>query len=79
LGGRGRWISEFEASLVYRVSSRTVRAVETLSQETNKQKLWRCMHVVVVVVVVVGYNSEHVRQGLSLNLKLTVSPRQARQ
>ena len=37
------------------------------------------MHVVVVVVVVVGYNSEHVRQGLSLNLKLTVSPRQARQ
>jgi hypothetical protein len=23
LGGRGRWISEFEASLVYRVSSRT--------------------------------------------------------
>jgi hypothetical protein len=26
LGGRGRWISEFEASLVYRVSSRTARA-----------------------------------------------------
>jgi hypothetical protein len=26
LGGRGRQISEFEASLVYRVSSRTVRA-----------------------------------------------------
>jgi hypothetical protein len=25
LGGRGRWISEFEASLVYRVSSRTAR------------------------------------------------------
>jgi hypothetical protein len=24
-GGRGRWISEFEASLAYRVSSRTVR------------------------------------------------------
>jgi hypothetical protein len=28
LGGRGRWISEFEASLVYRVSSRTARAVQ---------------------------------------------------
>jgi hypothetical protein len=28
LGGRGRWISEFEASLVYRVSSRTVRATQ---------------------------------------------------
>jgi hypothetical protein len=25
LGGRGRWISEFEASLFYRVSSRTAR------------------------------------------------------
>jgi hypothetical protein len=27
LGGRGRWISEFEASLVYRVSSRTARDI----------------------------------------------------
>ena len=26
--GRGRWISEFEASLVYRVSSRTARAIQ---------------------------------------------------
>jgi hypothetical protein len=32
LGGRGRWISKFEASLVYRVSSRTARAIRvTLS------------------------------------------------
>jgi hypothetical protein len=28
LGGRGRWISEFKASLVYRVSSRTARATQ---------------------------------------------------
>jgi hypothetical protein len=28
LGGRGRWISEFKASLVYRVSSRTARAIQ---------------------------------------------------
>jgi hypothetical protein len=28
LGGRGRGISEFEASLVYRVSSRTARATQ---------------------------------------------------
>jgi hypothetical protein len=28
LGGRGRWISEFEASLVYRVSSRSARAIQ---------------------------------------------------
>jgi hypothetical protein len=27
-GGRGRWISEFVASLVYRVSSRTARATQ---------------------------------------------------
>ena len=28
MGGRGRWVSEFEASLVYRVSSRTARATQ---------------------------------------------------
>jgi hypothetical protein len=28
LGGTGRWISEFEASLVYKVSSRTARAIQ---------------------------------------------------
>jgi hypothetical protein len=28
LGGRGRWISEFKASLIYRVSSRTARATQ---------------------------------------------------
>jgi hypothetical protein len=28
LGGRSRWISEFEASLVYKVSSRTARATQ---------------------------------------------------
>jgi hypothetical protein len=40
LGGRGRWISEFEAILVYRVSSRTVRAIQrnpALKNKTNKQ------------------------------------------
>jgi transcription initiation factor TFIID subunit TAF12 len=39
LGGRGRWISEFEASLVYRVSSRTAMGLhrETLSRKTKKQ------------------------------------------
>jgi hypothetical protein len=40
LGGRGRWISEFKASLVYRVSSRTARAKQrnrVLKNQTNKQ------------------------------------------
>ena len=27
-GGRGRWISEFKANLVYRVSSRAARATQ---------------------------------------------------
>jgi hypothetical protein len=39
LGGRGRQISEYKASLVYRVSFRTERLPrEILSQKTNKQK-----------------------------------------
>jgi hypothetical protein len=54
LGGRGRWISEFEASLVYRVSSRTARATQrnpvskktknktkqTKKQNKTKKKRW---------------------------------------
>jgi hypothetical protein len=40
LGGRGRWISEFEASLIYRVSSRTARATQRnpVSEKQNKTK-----------------------------------------
>jgi hypothetical protein len=50
LGGKGRQISEFEASLVYRVSSRTARATQrnpvlknpnnnnSKQNKTNKQK-----------------------------------------
>jgi hypothetical protein len=41
LGGRGRWISEFEASLVYKVSFRTARATQrnpvSKNKQTNKQ------------------------------------------
>jgi hypothetical protein len=39
LGGRGRWISEFEASLVYKVSSRTARATQRnpVSKKQNKK------------------------------------------
>jgi hypothetical protein len=38
LGGKGRQISEFEASLVYRVSSRTARAVQRNSASKNQKK-----------------------------------------
>ena len=40
MGGRGRWISEFEASLVYKVSSRTAR--DPVSKKTNKKKNPSC-------------------------------------
>jgi hypothetical protein len=36
--GRGRWISEFEASLVYRVSSRTARAIQRNPVSKNQKK-----------------------------------------
>jgi hypothetical protein len=40
LGGRGRRVSEFEASLVYRVSSRTTWATQRnpVSKKTKKEK-----------------------------------------
>jgi hypothetical protein len=38
LGGRGRWLSAFEASLVYRVSSRTARATPRNPVLKNKNK-----------------------------------------
>jgi hypothetical protein len=39
LGGRGRRISEFEASLVYRVSSRTARATQRNPVLKKKKKI----------------------------------------
>jgi hypothetical protein len=41
LGGRGRQISEFEASLVYRVSSRIARAIQRnpISKKQQQQKI----------------------------------------
>jgi hypothetical protein len=49
LGGRSRWISEFEASLVYRVSYRTARATQrnpvSKNQKEKKEKhLGFCRH-----------------------------------
>jgi hypothetical protein len=38
LGGRSGWISEFEASLVYKVSSRTARAIQRNPVSKKKQK-----------------------------------------
>jgi hypothetical protein len=38
LGGRGRQISEFEVSLVYKVNSRTARATQRNPVWKNKNK-----------------------------------------
>jgi hypothetical protein len=38
LGGRGRWISEFKASLVYRVSSRIARVTQRSPVSKKKKK-----------------------------------------
>ena len=38
MGGRGRWISEFETSLVYKVSSRTARATQRNPVLKNQKK-----------------------------------------
>jgi hypothetical protein len=40
LGGRGRWISELKASLVYKVSSRTAKAIQRnlVSKKKKKKK-----------------------------------------
>jgi hypothetical protein len=38
LGGRGRWISEFEASLVYKVRSRTARVTQRNPVSKTKKK-----------------------------------------
>ena len=52
LGGRGRRISEFEASLVYRVSSRTARAIQRnpVSKTKTKNKTKKQNHLGVVAI-----------------------------
>jgi hypothetical protein len=47
LGGRGRWISEFEASLVYKVSFRTARGIQrnpvlkNQEREREREQRWK--------------------------------------
>jgi hypothetical protein len=52
LGGSGRWIFEFEASLVYRVSSRTARATQRNSvskqNKTKQNKTKKSFHIQVL-------------------------------
>jgi hypothetical protein len=47
LGERGRWISEFEASLVYRVSSRMARATQKNPVSKKQQQQQQQQKVVI--------------------------------
>lgn len=54
VGGRGRWISEVEANLVYRVCSRQGLHRETLSQKTQNKNLFYlcefCLHLCMFII-----------------------------
>jgi hypothetical protein len=50
-GGRGRRISEFEASLVYRASSRTARATQRNPVSKNQKKKKKILHVLACIYV----------------------------
>jgi hypothetical protein len=58
LGGRGRRISEFEASLVYKVSSRTARATQRnpVSKKTKKENNSRRLEAQRLVVAALAEN-----------------------
>jgi hypothetical protein len=57
LGGRGRGISEFEASLVYRMSSRITRATQRNPISKNKSVL---LILCIVVLSLYGEKSEEI-------------------
>jgi hypothetical protein len=51
-GGRGRRISEFEASLVYKVSSRTARATQRNPVSKNQKKKKKGGGIVISIAIV---------------------------
>ena len=53
MGSRGRQISEFEASLVYRLSSRTARA----TQRNPVWKLKKKSNIIYITAVVINANN----------------------
>jgi hypothetical protein len=53
-GGRGRWLFEFRASLVYRVSPRITRATQKNPVLKNKQRTNRLSPIVIGCCVYVG-------------------------
>ena len=56
MGGRGKWTSEFEASLVYRVNSRTARATQRNPVSKKKKKKKKEKKNSSLAVVVLAFN-----------------------
>jgi hypothetical protein len=78
LGGRGRQISEFEASLVYKVSSRTARAIQRnpVSKPPPPQKKKLAMYTRVCMYYICEYTIaifRHTRRGHQISLQMVVS------
>jgi hypothetical protein len=57
LGGRGRRISEFEASLVYRVSSRTAQR-NPVSKKTEKTKKILYIYIYIYIYIIHIYQKK---------------------
>jgi hypothetical protein len=49
LGGRGRWISGFEASLVYKASSRTARVIQRNPVSKRPKNIFIQVHIVYMI------------------------------
>ena len=58
MGGRGRWISEFKANLVYRVSYKTGRTTQKipLSTKVKKKKVNKTKEKRKCVTIVLGFD-----------------------
>jgi hypothetical protein len=61
LGGKGRRISEFEASLVYKVSSRTARAIQRnpVSKKTKTKGGKKEQELCLLLVLFATLSQEH--------------------
>ena len=77
--GRGRWISEFEASLVYKVSSRTARDIQRNPVSKNQKTKQDSAQAILLLVSTFSaqakpYEQENtVLQGNEIQLLKTIS------
>jgi hypothetical protein len=67
LGGRSRWISEFKASLVYRVNAKTANSTQRNPVSRKKKKRTQCS-LFPLLVVYISFEA----QSLCMSLKFKV-------